>query len=495
MPGCQGSIRLRPPLPSLNLHRLPFRDVVTERLPPQLTLGFHDGTVTVRLESARESRALQVPGEWAWDDRVQLWRGMADQYREAFAWAHGEVRAGRIRLVDEARAYTELSLRLQSRHTARDYQEAAIGAWRAAGRRGLVVLPTGSGKSHVAHLAMADAQRSTLVVVPTLDLMHQWYSGLLDAFGLEHVGLLGGGEHDLAPVTVTTYDSAVIHMARYGNRFGLVLFDEVHHLPGATYQMASRQLIAPWRLGLTATPERQDGEDAELQSLVGAIVYRREIRELAGHFLATYRTVPMTVRLDETEREAYEEARAEYIGFLKGSGVDFARDGWAGFLRACARSAEGRAALQAWRRQRAIAMGCEEKLRAVEELLTRHADERTLVFTADNATVYLLSRRLLLPTITHQTPTRERREVLQRFRTGAYRALVTSKVLNEGVDVPEASVAIVLSGSGSVREHVQRLGRILRKAPGKEAILYEIVTEETVEEHVSHRRREHDAYR
>ena len=118
-----------------------------------------------------------------------------------------------------------------------------------------------------------------------------------------------------------------------------------------------------------------------------------------------------------------------------------------------------------------------------------------IVFTNDNETVYTISKLLLVPSITHQTPTKERREILQRFNDGTYPVVVTSKVLNEGVDVPEASVAIVLSGSGSIREHVQRLGRILRRREGKRATLYEVITENTVEEHVSERRREHDAYR
>ncbi|MFU8805805.1 MAG: helicase-related protein, partial [Bradymonadaceae bacterium] len=118
-----------------------------------------------------------------------------------------------------------------------------------------------------------------------------------------------------------------------------------------------------------------------------------------------------------------------------------------------------------------------------------------LIFTNDNATVYRISERMLCPCITHETKLKERREILARFNEGVYRTVVTSKVLNEGVDVPMASVAIVLAGSGSVREHVQRLGRILRRGEGKKAILYELVTADSVETYVSRRRREHDAYK
>jgi superfamily II DNA or RNA helicase len=131
----------------------------------------------------------------------------------------------------------------------------------------------------------------------------------------------------------------------------------------------------------------------------------------------------------------------------------------------------------------------------VEHLLTRHRHDRALLFTQDNATCYQVSRRFLLPAITHQTRVRERSEILAGLGAGRYGAVVTSKVLNEGVDIPEANVAIVISGSGSIREHVQRLGRILRKQGDKRAVLYELVTADTGEAFTSDRRREHIAYR
>ncbi len=128
-------------------------------------------------------------------------------------------------------------------------------------------------------------------------------------------------------------------------------------------------------------------------------------------------------------------------------------------------------------------------------MLGRHRADRALLFTQDNATCYAVSRRFLIPAITHQTKIRERSEILERFGEGSYGAVVTSKVLNEGVDIPAANVAIVISGSGSVREHVQRLGRILRKRDGKRALLYELYTADTSEAFTSERRREHVAYR
>jgi superfamily II DNA or RNA helicase len=159
-----------------------------------------------------------------------------------------------------------------------------------------------------------------------------------------------------------------------------------------------------------------------------------------------------------------------------------------------AQSAAGQRAMRAYRRQRELALASSAKLEYLEHLLSQHRKQRSLVFTQDNATAYTVSRRFLIPVITHQTKIKERSEILEKFSAGHYSAIATSKVLNEGVDVPDASVAIVLSGSGSVREHVQRLGRVLRRQGDKRAVLYELVSARTNESGTSERRREHSAY-
>ena len=123
----------------------------------------------------------------------------------------------------------------------------------------------------------------------------------------------------------------------------------------------------------------------------------------------------------------------------------------------------------AHREARSLAFGTEGKLRVLEEILANHPQERTLIFTDDNAMVYKISREFFIPAITHQTPVKERHDLLQQFRAGTYRILVTSRVLNEGVDVPEASIAVVLSGTATEREHIQRLGRILRQVRRQES--------------------------
>jgi superfamily II DNA or RNA helicase len=218
--------------------------------------------------------------------------------------------------------------------------------------------------------------------------------------------------------------------------------------------------------------------------------------ELSGEYLADYETVTIHVELDAQQREQYAAERALYLAFLRKQGIRMGSPrGFREFIMRASRSNEGRHALQAYRRQRELAFCAPAKLDALEGLLALHRNDRTLVFTQDNATAYLISRRFLVPAITHQTKIKERSRILEQFAAGAYRVVVTSKVLNEGVDVPEANVAVVISGSGSVREHVQRLGRILRRGEDKRAILYELVSAGTTEIGTSERRRDHDAYR
>jgi superfamily II DNA or RNA helicase len=297
-------------------------------------------------------------------------------------------------------------------------------------------------------------------------------------------------------LTVTTYDSAYLHMEHVGARFGLVIFDECHHLPSETYALAARQCVAPFRLGLTATPERSDGRDGLLDALIGPVVYRREIIEMSGHYLAEYETERVAVELAPEERAEYEAERAVYLAFVRAQGIRMGdQNGWREFIMRAARGEQGRRALRGYRRQRELAFAAPAKLAYVEHLLHQHRADRAIVFTQDNATAYRISELLLVPVITHQTKVSERSEILARLEQGTYNAVVTSKVLNEGVDVPSANVAIVVSGSGSVREHVQRLGRILRKQGDKRAVLYELVTARTGEAFTSERRREHSAYR
>jgi superfamily II DNA or RNA helicase len=446
----------------------------------ELVVQFDSGTVL--LEGADQS--AQVPSVFQWDERVRRWRAPARAYRQAVEEFTREKRPYQ----DRARKYHQFEFRTKLDVEPRPYQQEAIAEWRRRGRCGVVILPTGAGKSLVAQMAIEQTGRSTLVIVPTIDLMNQWYDLLLSTFQAE-VGLIGGGYFELGALTVTTYSSAFRFMERLGNQFGLIIFDECHHLPGSVYRHAAEMAIAPFRLGLTATPERADGGDQLLEELIGPEVYRRAARELAGEYLADYSVVRIHVHLTPEERAAYEQERAVFRAFLDQQGIGLSSlKGWQLFIAASARSESGRRAMMAYRASKRIALGTDAKLRVLAALLQRHRHDRVLIFTAENDMVYRISEQFFIPAITHHTDIKERRRWLEAFNNGEVLAVTTSKVLNEGVNIPDASVAVVLSGSGSSREHIQRLGRILRKRPDKEAILYEVVTANTTEERISERR-------
>jgi superfamily II DNA or RNA helicase len=422
-----------------------------------------------------------------WDDRVERFRIPAMHYRRLVEALNAEGTP----LLDKAPEFGPLSLVPALEMTPYPHQRAALEAWLTAGRMGVVVLPTGAGKTYLGQLAIQATHRSALIAVPTLDLMHQWYAHLLAAFPDAPVGLLGGGAHDSTSLLVATYDSAAIYAEALGNKYALLVFDECHHLPGEFTRVIAEYSLAPYRLGLTATPERSDGKHADLGALIGPEVYRTSVAALSSTILAAHRIVRLTVRLSPRERQRYEALLKARNRFLQQCGIRLGSvSGWQAFVRASALSSAGRSAMLAHREARTIAFGTAGKLRVLVDLLAQHYPARTLIFTDDNTMVYCISREYLIPAITHQTPVKERHNILQRFRTGEYPVVVTSRVLNEGVDVPEASIAIVLSGTGSQREYVQRLGRILRRREGKLAVLYEVVAKATSEEQVSRRRRQ-----
>lgn len=453
-----------------------------------LRLAFDGGTVVVT--GGRDEDRANLPGV-AFDPRTRTERAEGRKYRAIVEY----LIARKISYEDTARNYKAASWTLNSARTPFPHQVEAVSAWWKANARGVVVLPTGTGKTFTAMLAIQKAARPTLVVTPTIDLLNQWHWELSQGFG-GTVGLMGGGDYDIQPLTVTTYDSAYIHLERWGNRFGLLVFDECHHLPGPTYAMAAIGSIAPFRLGLTATPERADGMEMAYPDLIGPIVYRREIKELSGDFLAEYRTERIYVSLTAEEQQRYQTARETYRRFVFERNIPMSGpNGWQRFIFEASRSQDGWEAFKAYREQKRLERAAGAKLKKLDELLSRHAADRVLVFTADNATVYQIARQYLVPAITHQTKARERKQILERFHSGEYPIVVTSQVLNEGVDVPAANVGIVLSGTSTIRENVQRLGRLLRKQQGKQAILYEVVARGTAEEFASDRRRQHHAFR
>lgn len=444
-------------------------------------LRFDRGTLL--LEGVNELPA-GVEHWFRYDPRVDAYRAPAHRYGEII----GPLKGALAR--NQAPRYRRRQLHCALAMTPYPHQREALTAWQAARGRGMVVLPTGAGKTLVGLLALCWAERDALILVPTLDLMHQWYALLRAAFPDQEIGLIGGGYHEPQALTIATYDSAARHIERLGDRFGLLIFDEAHHLPSEFYRVIAEFSLAPYRLGLTATPERSDGKDVDLLELIGPIVCRRHPEQLAGDVLADFQIRPVHVDLSPTERAAYQQALDERNAFLQANRLGLGTlEGWSRFVMLSARSPEGRRAMLAHRAARRIAHATPAKLRALGMILVHHPGVKTVIFTEDNATAYEASQRFLIPCLTHQTLIKERQEILDRFKAGRYLAIVASNVLNEGVDVPDAAVGVILSGSASAREFIQRLGRILRRVEGKQAILYEVIAKETREERVADRRR------
>ncbi|MCY4444474.1 MAG: DEAD/DEAH box helicase [Proteobacteria bacterium] len=415
----------------------------------------------------------------------------ARHYHKLVMYAHN---CKEVTLDDQVRTYQAESLARKVVLEPRPYQRAAMDAWLGAAGRGCVVLPTGAGKTLLGCMVMEVVQRTSLVIVPTIDLVRQWQSLIEETFAIK-AGVWGGGEKTLGAITVMTYDSARMVMPEYGSRFGLVIFDECHHLGAHYYRQIASATIAPYRLGLTATFERLDGEEVHIEELIGARVFEAAIGDMPSKVLAPYSVITQEVALSAAEKVRFRRYRSEYLRYLRTCGVSMQERGfWQKFLLTASRSEVGRRAIQAYRIQKAIAFNSEGKLRAIWGILWRHREERILIFTHDNGLAYRIGITYFLAVITHHTKALERKKILQAFRDGHLNCIVTSKVLNEGVDVPEASVGIVVSGSGSVREHVQRLGRILRHRQGKKAKLYELVSSGTGEHSTKQRRRQHDAY-
>jgi superfamily II DNA or RNA helicase len=374
----------------------------------------------------------------------------------------------------------------------RPYQREAVDAWLRANGRGIVVLPTGAGKTVVAYHAMAQLGVRTLVVVPTIELLRQWRAGIRERLGVaeENVGAIGGGERTAGPITVITYDSAAMPRRRLDG-YGLLVFDEVHHLPAASYRAIAKKSTAPWRLGLSATLQRADGLHLDLEQLIGPVVFERDTEELSAQkHIAAYKERRVFVDLTPEEEMRYEALMAEWRWYLAtrraelGGGPGM----FAALIRRSGFDPDARRALRAHHEARLVSMNATAKIGAIEELLRRHTRDKVIIFSEYVDMVDRISRALLLPAITYRTPSAERRAILEGFRNGTLTKLVTGRVLNEGVDVPDANVAIVASGSSSMREYVQRLGRVLRPK-ATEAQLYELISRRTTERNAARRRR------
>ncbi len=451
-------------------------------------ITFSNGSLIIK----GEKNLLEQLEDYAeFDQRIGCYRAEAYRYSDIIL----TLRALKIEHVDNASAFSKLDVKITFQHQPRQHQKDALKAWISSKYRGVISMPTGSGKTYFAMLAMAYIKRTTMIVVPTIDLLHQWAS-LLERNFATKIGMLGGGSKEHGEITVATYDSAQLHMEYCGNRYGLIIFDECHHLPSPGYRLAASMSIAPYRIGLTATPDDDLERKKITDELIGPIVYQLHIDRLKGNILANYKINRIYLHLTDEEQIRYDTNRSKYLSFVRSCGIDFNKENsWREFIYKCAVSNEGKEAFTSYMEQKAIARNAIAKIKTLWELIKKHKNEQMIIFTADNNTAYKIGETFFLPVITHSTKAIERKNFLDKFRNGKYPIIVTSKVLNEGVDVPNASIGVVISGSASIREHVQRLGRILRAKDNKgKAILYELITYNTSEMNVSERRGQHRAY-
>jgi len=465
---------------------------------------FDGGTIV--LDNVEQSIETPPPFRWL----QGKWRCRAVDYRVVRPWLDEQ------NIRNQIPRWQTLSLRLQDNLEPHTYQTEALNAWITANCWGSVVLPTGAGKTVLALHAIVQTQVSTLVIVPTIDLLHQWYARLENAFDTT-VGAWYSLEKKALPITVTTYPSAWANAEALGNLFKLVIFDEIHHLPAPSWHEIALMCAAPFRLGLTATYPNQDNfrspyakpkasTNAQIQlfdkldpydqvgllnELVGPVVYRKHIDDLTGEQLAEYRTQRIRVDLYEDERRDYYAAYETYMGYVRDSRLRESHGSmwWHELTRRSAFQAEARRAKVAELKWKEIIYQAQGKLDILDQLLNEHRHQAMLIFTAHNRFAYRIARQHLIPVITHQTKAAERKAILDNFRAGIYRVIVTTKVLNEGIDVPIAKVAVILGGSASDREYVQRLGRVLRKQGNIEAILYEVIVRNTADERIAERRR------
>jgi superfamily II DNA or RNA helicase len=418
-----------------------------------------------------------------WDPRNGYYRIKASHYKDVLDY----FKESRIGVEDSVQNLPPLE-QIKSNVELRTYQNKALDNWRRAGNRGVLVLPTAAGKTFIALKAIDLLKTQTMIIVPTLDLIDQWKKRVRECLSVE-AGAVGGGENNIRMLTVSTYDSAYSQAAQLGNRFMFLVFDEVHHLASPGYMQIGEMYIAPCRMGLTATYERTDQRHELLPLLVGDPVYSIEVEELTGKHLAPYTYEKVAVELTPEEQRTYDAQMSIFKNYLRErrivlkSAADFQN-----FIMTTGRDPRAREALLARNKALKVAVNSEAKLNLLAEKLEAYKNEKVLIFTLYNDLVYAISGRFLIPAVTYQTPREERREIMTNYGNGEYKVIVTSQVLDEGVDVPDASVGLVLGGTGSTREYVQRLGRLLRKTEGKTAKLVEIISKETVEVGISRRR-------
>lgn len=342
------------------------------------------------------------------------------------------------------------------------FQNNAVDAWIRNGYRGTIVIPTGGGKTFIAMKAMATLSVRTIILVTTAELMRQWMKRVETALGAS-AGALGNGRAEVGDITVAIYNSAIKHIGEVEDYFDLAIFDEAHHVPAETFKEVAFKLTAPYRLALSATPDREDENQHLIYMSAGDVVFKASYDDMmAAGLVVPIRHYRIYVDIDGEERNAYEEAGDNPIIL------------------------------------RNIAAKAKAKIKPIVELAKaeRNAGSKIIIFTQ-----YIDQAREIYEALAMgdaeliTSKVRGRGEAFKRFSEGRTRVLITTTVLDEGVDVPDADVAIIASGTGSPRQMIQRVGRVVRASPGKrEARIYEVISKGTIEEALSEMRHDNEIH-
>ncbi len=458
----------------------------------KLSLNFERGTLLLKTPHQELIKQISQNIPISYDPRVSAWRCDALYYT---AIRNTALQAG-WRLEDNVSKWREVKWQQPALPPLREEQQQAVDRWMNT-KRGVIVMPTGTGKTEIALTIMQNLAVCALIVAPVRDLMYQWHRRILQGLGYD-AGIIGDNTYLVHPVSVITYDSACIHMEKLGRFFQLIVFDECHHLPGEMRREAALMCAAPFRMGLTATPERSDGRQKDLDWLIGPVVYHLPIAKVKGNTLADYEIIRIPVHLSQEEQDTYNACSKCVRDYMMRKNKQETETGgtfqWQDLMAETGKDPGARAVQKAYYKMQSIQDRAEEKLRVLEDLFRLHLGERILIFTGSNRMAREISCRFLVPCLLNHCQKKERLDILDGFRDGGYPALVANQVLDEGVDIPAAKVAVVVGGSASTRQAKQRLGRILRKSGSKQGILYEVVCEDTGEVQRSRDRRSSDAY-
>ena len=412
-----------------------------------LTLRSHDNAVLAEIR--RNKQVGPMLGETVGPDLIRIQpadRGRLKQALIKVGWPADD-QAGYV----DGAAFA-MTVREDETFHVRAYQrDAADGFW--AGGSGVIVLPCGAGKTIVGMAAMARASATTLILVTNTVSARQWRRELMEHMSLreEDIGEYSGERKQIRPVTIATYQVLISKSKgeyRHLNVFdaqdwGLIIYDEVHLLPAPVFR-ATADIQSRRRLGLTATLLREDGRERDVFSLIGPKRYDAPWKDIeAQGWIAPASCIEVRVTLTDDERMKYATSEPDESYRVGSTAVS--------------------------------------KIAVVEALVARHQDELVLVIGQFLDQLDALAERLKAPLITGKTPTKERERLYEAFRSGEERLLVVSKVANFSIDLPDASVAIQVSGTfGSRQEEAQRLGRILRpKSDGREATFYAVVSRDT----------------